>query len=324
MTNPRTLIIGSPRSGTSWVAKLLDAHPWVVYRHEPDSTAWTREIPGIVDQSEYDRYLRIASSYLDRIFNVSTVKTNAGKVRFKKAYRGAIAEAAYRSTFLTLRVTENIRPLRKFANRAHIPQFVRPDYRERIHEVAKSVIAGGRAGLYAHACPDYRFILIVRHPAGVVGSEIRGKKAGKLIGDIPIRELATMPGAQRRGLTEQVFRDADFLTRMSWWWLLFNEKMIEDTRDCENCMLVNYDEMCAEPAAMLERIYEHAGLAWSEEVSHFLRRSTSAKSSTNEYFNLFHDPQQAANRWRKELSSEQIDEIRSITENSVPGSMFQF
>lgn len=324
MTKPRTLIIGSPRSGTSWVAKLVDAHPWVVYRHEPDSTAWTKEIPGTVDQSEYDRYLPTAARYLDRIFDVSTVKTNGGKVRFRKAYRGPIKEAIFRSTFMTLRAMENIQPLRGFANRTHIPQLVQPGDQERIHEVAKSVIAGGRAGLYARARPDYRFVLIVRHPAAVVGSEIRGKKAGKMPGEAPIRELATMPGAQQRGLTEQFFKEADYLQRMSWWWLLFNEKMIKDTRDCANCLLVNYDEMCVAPAAMLERIYQHAGIAWSDEVSRFLDRSTSAQPGNDEYFNLFRDPQQAANRWRKELSSEQIDEIRSITEDSLPGSMFRF
>ena len=324
MNNPRTLLIGSPRSGTSWIAKLVDAHPWVVYRHEPDSIAWTKQFPPTVDQADYDRYLADAAQYLDRIFEVSTVKTNGGKVRFKKAYRGALGEATFRSIFMSLRALENVPPLRNFANQAHIPQLVKASHGPRVHEVAKSVIAGGRAGLYARARPDYRFVLIVRHPAAVVGSEIRGKREGKMIGEAPIRELATMPGANRRGLTEQFFKEADCLQRMSWWWVLFNEKMIEDTKDCENCLLVNYDEMCAEPAAMLAQIYEHAGIAWSDEVSRFLDLSTSAQAGNDEYFNLFRNPLQAANRWREELSSEQIDQIRSITEDSVPGSMFRF
>ncbi len=32
------LIIGSPRSGTTWLAKIIDSHPDVLYRHEPDAT----------------------------------------------------------------------------------------------------------------------------------------------------------------------------------------------------------------------------------------------------------------------------------------------
>ena len=30
------LIVGAPRSGTTWLAKILDSHPDVLYRHEPD------------------------------------------------------------------------------------------------------------------------------------------------------------------------------------------------------------------------------------------------------------------------------------------------
>jgi sulfotransferase family protein len=32
------LILGAPRSGTTWLAKIVDSHPDVLYRHEPDAT----------------------------------------------------------------------------------------------------------------------------------------------------------------------------------------------------------------------------------------------------------------------------------------------
>ena len=35
------LILGAPRSGTTWLAKIIDSHPDVLYRHEPDAA-----IPG--------------------------------------------------------------------------------------------------------------------------------------------------------------------------------------------------------------------------------------------------------------------------------------
>jgi len=322
MPHPRTFIIGSPRSGTTWVAKLFDAHPWVVYRHEPDSDAWTTAIPGSVERVDYDRYLGIAGEYLDSLYQVSTVKTNAGKVRFPKAYRGPLAELAFQTIFFALRGMEQVEPLRKRVQRMPIPLLIASRHLGRIHEVSKSVIAGGRAGLYARARPGMRFILVIRHPAGVVGSEIRGKKAGKMIGEAPIRALATMPGAIERGLTEQFFRDADYLERMAWWWVLFNEKMIRDTQDCDNCLLVNYDEMCADPNAAVERMYRHAGIELSDEVAGFLERSTTASAESGEYFGLFRNPLAAANRWRQELSTEQVARIRTITNDSLPASMF--
>ena len=32
------LVVGAPRSGTTWLAKIIDSHPDVLYRHEPDET----------------------------------------------------------------------------------------------------------------------------------------------------------------------------------------------------------------------------------------------------------------------------------------------
>ena len=37
----RVMLVGSPRSGTTWMAKIIDSHPQVLYRHEPDSTLVT-------------------------------------------------------------------------------------------------------------------------------------------------------------------------------------------------------------------------------------------------------------------------------------------
>src|ERR1700757_2925244 len=39
------LILGSPRSGTSWLAKIVDSHPDVLFRHEPDEASGTRANP---------------------------------------------------------------------------------------------------------------------------------------------------------------------------------------------------------------------------------------------------------------------------------------
>jgi hypothetical protein len=39
------MILGAPRSGTTWLGKIFDSHPRVLYRHEPDSVYRTVAIP---------------------------------------------------------------------------------------------------------------------------------------------------------------------------------------------------------------------------------------------------------------------------------------
>lgn len=43
---PRKLVVlGSPRSGTTWLGKIFDSHPDVLYLHEPDTIRRNWDIP---------------------------------------------------------------------------------------------------------------------------------------------------------------------------------------------------------------------------------------------------------------------------------------
>ena len=50
------LILGSPRSGTTWLAKIFDSHPDILYRHEPDEL--TLPEPGLDPAEQVRRWLR--------------------------------------------------------------------------------------------------------------------------------------------------------------------------------------------------------------------------------------------------------------------------
>src|SRR6185312_9542294 len=58
------LVLGSPRSGTTWLAKILDSHPDVIYRHEPDE--YLPPVPGKDSRAQIQawidaRELRVAT-----------------------------------------------------------------------------------------------------------------------------------------------------------------------------------------------------------------------------------------------------------------------
>lgn len=317
----RVLVIGMPRSGTTWLGKLLDAHPNVLYRHEPDSDIYA-PIPYLVPKSEWERYRSIAVAHFDKLVASRTLRAVGVRPYFKKDFRGSFAEIARRGLMMGIRGAEMFPPLRTVAPKVNIPDFSRRSDREDIVFVVKSVIAPGRAGLYVEALPDVPFVLILRHPCGYVASQLRGRRLGALAGDIPINAMTTTEQARKRNLTVTAFEGMDFVEQATWLWVLFNEKMLQETKGKKNCMVIRYEDLCEKTVQTLRKIYDFAGLTFLKQTEAFLNASSQEDNRSSHYYGLFRDPTHAANRWRTELDPKDIERIENIASQSVPGCYY--
>lgn len=318
----RVFIIGAPRSGTTWIAKMFDAHPKVVYRHEPDSVFPNPDIPGIVPHEEIPRYAADARAYVDRLFQLSSVKTSSSRPNFPKDYRGSIGRLLNSGSLYALRLLESFRPVASRVNRILLPDFIQESELSSCYYVAKSVIAMGRSGLYVQACSDYRFIVIIRHPAGFVSSILRGVRLGRLSDNIPKVALSRSRGAIKRGIQLSDFEAMTDVERYSWFWVLLNEHMLTEVSGQENCLVINYDSICESPIEGAKKLYAHAGIPMSNQTTLFLEATQNRHPGENAFYSVFRDPAESAQKWRHELDSNQIDVIRSITEGTAPGARF--
>ena len=85
------LIQGRPRSGTTWLGKIFDSHPNVVYRHEPDSLVVNADIPFTPYAEDCANYETAARQYLQKIKHVRQTKywcENVGEQIFLVAHVG--------------------------------------------------------------------------------------------------------------------------------------------------------------------------------------------------------------------------------------------
>ncbi len=82
------MLMGSPRSGTTWLAKIIDSHPGVLYRHEPDSVNVRPEIPFVPEMSDVAAHLVSASEYVEDLCSERSSKSTGSQPMFEKYFRG--------------------------------------------------------------------------------------------------------------------------------------------------------------------------------------------------------------------------------------------
>ena len=157
-TVPHILVCGLARSGTTWLAKMLDSHPATLYRHEPDFLPIFPTMPVLADAEEAARYGCSLAEFSQAIPNLGRVRTAGTLPVFRKTGEGILRFQCRRAvtsvTRLASRRLGNIRIHNAF-------QLTDP---ESLRVVWKSVGSAGRIGCIVQALQPIQVIYLVRHP----------------------------------------------------------------------------------------------------------------------------------------------------------------
>jgi hypothetical protein len=297
------LVLGAPRSGTTWLAKIVDSHPDVLYRHEPDqalpcpSDLTPEALSGLLARWAYDRSLRTVTK----------------RPYFVKSWQPALARGI-RSVFAAVvsAVHRLPRPFMVLAPQS-IPDFgTRPAPRIAI----KSIAWGEGAAVLARTLPDSRTILILRHPCGQVASVMRGnrqrrfdlKTAGT---DMPFDEVRTVRFAASHGVAEPGFQALPDAAKYAWSWRAFNEPAYAALATQANVHVVLYEALCARPETLSRRILSFAGLDWTRQTEDFVARSTT-RSGAAGYYAIYRSAAAAAEAWHTKMPTADQDAVRLV------------
>lgn len=316
------LIIGSGRSGTSWLGKIFDSHPDVLYRHEPDSVWGGREdLPRFCAPEDCARLAEDARIYLDALLRVRHIKPTGSLPVFPKSYLGPVRHWARSTSIAGIRALSLYKGTQPLAERLPVPDLVDPDRAAGCVPVIKSVSWLGRARLFATADPHTRIVLILRHPCGQIASLLRGMMLGKMRKNVFPGVLSGLDQAKRRGLTEAALRAMSDVEQLAWSWALTNEKALEDTQNLPNVRLLLYEDLCHDPVGVSKGLFRFAGLSWQAQTEGFLTASTQGRGSER-YFAVIRDPERAAFKWRDELSDKDQRTIMTIAAETLPGRLY--
>lgn len=296
------LVVGAPRSGTTWLAKILDSHPDTLYRHEPDEVIAS---PATLDATEVLPLLRAWS--LDR-----SLRTTTKRPFFQKSWQSPVQRMLRAGLAYGLSAATRVPGLRSVLRAATLGDFGNSD---RARLVIKTVRWSEGVGTVARALPGSRVVVILRNPCGQIHSVMRGVQQRRF----ELRESGAMPLDQERAMAVAAtygVGDAEFLklppaAMYAWGWVAFNEAVVRTIADLPNVRVVLYEELCARPEAVSRDVLGFADLPWDHQTADFVARSSRGPGEGG-YYDVFQNAAQAATRWRAELSTQDKAAIRDV------------
>lgn len=317
--NHLLLLFGMPRSGTTWLAKIIDSHPDVVYRHEPDSENKLSLPIMATDDVDYAEELR---HFAHQLKSYRSVRTCGKAPFFEKSYFNPLTFAVFKGSVWLSKLA------RRFDANGKILESI-ADTPSELTVLWKSIESVGRIEPIMRALPHAKMVFIMRHPCGQIASTLRGENKRKFASGSATSEdygvytqLLKQNYAKQNGLTLDYIQSLNPVQRLAVRWVLFNEQALNNLDAYPSrSLLVRYRDICNQPVYKSKEIFKFAGLSWTNQSEAFLNRSVSTNKEA--YYSVYKSPNTSLNVWKTELSDVNIDEIKQIISGSRAGQFYQ-
>ena len=314
-------ILGAPRSGTTWLAKMFDSHPDVLYRHEPDWVLLEETRHVFANAAAEEEYHQSIRRHFYELAANNRLKSSGSLPRFQKTYRQGLPDLVHAGATYALRATDKATRGTFGLRNVRVPDLFDARKHPQLRIVVKSVSFQIRARQLAEALPGARILFIVRDPYGQVASMLRGAALGKFERPVNLETLAGTEQAQRYGLTVAHLETMSAVERYSWHWAIYNEMTYDDIEGLEGVRIIRYDALCEHPAAQARELLDFAGLSWNPQTAAFLERSA-RPALTDGYYQVFKDPAATLHRWRTQLDVNDQARIHDVIASTAAGSLW--
>ncbi len=312
---PSILLFGMPRSGTTWIAKILDSHPAVDYRHEPDSLVAIDGVPLLPDLDDSPAREGL-SAYLARVPGMRQLRVCGKQPVFRKQWAmGRAGATLLRANLLAAKV----------AARAGLSWQVSSAFLAGAEQgtlLWKSIESVGRIGLAASLSPAPRCIMLMRHPCGHVASVLQGQakrlfsaSTGPQHDEGMVRLMCDSPEGRAQGLEVGAMMAMSSEEVLAWRWRIFNDHALSQVDGRDNVLPLRYEAVCEDPPGEAEAMIRFTGLDWHPQCREFVAMSCSGESSG--YYSVVKNPMQSAMKWKDSMSAESIDRVLSVVSGST-------
>lgn len=302
------MCVGMPRSGTTWIAKIIDSHPDILYNHEPDSVSPLSNTPLFCQSVNAEQKAEVS-----RLLNqlpLEHEKCVGKRPFFNKNYRHWITEQCFRLSIFATKVLKHNFLLAQRAHKKH----------KNTRLMFKSIESTGRVKLFLESEPELKTLLIVRCVFGQINSVIKGSSGSQFLDNDyqlsqqELTHLYNIHGDENYMTLDEVLA-LPVIEQLAYKWLVTNEKAIKEAEAMpERAMIISYDALCDDPLAGAKAIFSFLGMPLSEQTQAFVGESTS--SHDDAFYSVNKNPKMAKSHWQKNITNEQVVAINKMIKGS--------
>lgn len=292
------LVTGAPRSGTTWVGRMLALCPALNYVHEPFNPAAEAGNRGCnlrlkdyftyITEDNESRYYRPVKRILEGRYDLGHALLGA------RSLSGVVA---------------SLREWRRFV--AH--------RRAGGATLIKDPIALLSAGWLARRF-DIRCVVMIRHPAAFVASMKRLDWASHpekwaLSQELLMRDYLRPFAAD---IEELQTGEHDLIERASLAWKLHNFVVLQYKMQYKDWIFLRHEDISNDPAASFQKLYEKLGLVFSESVRRAIDEHSNASNperATENERTIRLNSRANISAWKDRLSAEEVQRIKAYVED---------
>ncbi|MDJ0600494.1 MAG: sulfotransferase domain-containing protein [Crocosphaera sp.] len=320
------LLLGKGRSGTTWLAKILDSYEYSCYKNEPfPPSKKSPYYPWLENLEATDRKTQLLSfERICRHCYITVDNQPQGNKYFLNQNK------------LLLKI------FRGLARRIQWLQFLYEWYgylplTSKHPVVIKDVTLGTPPGYFY--LPQLlevlqpHLIIIIRNPFANIASLLKGRSLGVFgtWSQLQVKKYLQQIIDSPMGDSFKKYRDhLDDLTVTEFEalrWLIEAEILTAYSQTYTPSLVVIYEELCLNPLEKTEEIFEFLGWELGQTTQDFIKASTSGQSILDQsvksqYYSTYRDPKNSLSKWQKQLTPQQVQEISSIIDESPLKSLW--
>ncbi len=294
----RLLLLGTARSGTSWLGYAMGRAPGVRFYYEPDNVGADPTGAKSNGGSGFGPYPIIDPDQGGGPFTSLWDMVFAGRFPFTAGGGDGRRRSVARAALHVPRVIRD--PLVRGVASVSARRPTNVDF-----AIAKTIYATFSLDwLMARYQPDV--VAIQRHPFNVVSSWRQLQ--------IPLFDLTSRPAIRERYLEPLGIAPlpaaASELTRIAWVVGLLTHVLGDAVERHPQWHLVTHEDLCVDPVTSFRAIFSRVGLTWTAEVERFLAENNQPGEGLKPVRVTAEQP----DRWRKRLSDAEVREIDTVLE----------